>query len=295
MPAPVIDICNGAMSARIATFGGCILNLAFAGESLLRPSPADDTPPIDSACYPLVPFGNRIRGNRFSFEGRDYRFGPNTIWDAHYLHGEGWRSDWEVTANSLDCLALAHSHDGSTIPYTYNATQSFRLLADGIELTLSVTNCGIFRLPFGIGWHPYFPMTPGTTLQTSTGRIWSEEAGWLPGAPGPVPLDLDFSRPAPLPQRWVNNGFEEWSGKARIVWPERRLALRIDADALFRSMFLFVSDTSFDPAYRRDFFALEPMSHLADGHNQPDLGGLVPLEPGATLAGSLRLTAEPLP
>ena len=59
-------------------------------------------------------------------------------------------------------------------------------------------------------------------------------------------------------------------------------------------LFLFVSDTAFDPAYARDFFALEPMSHLPDGHNQPDLGGLVRLAPGETLSGGIRLAPETL-
>jgi aldose 1-epimerase len=287
----VLMLSAGQTTARIATHGGAVLRLDHAGMPLLRPA-ADDALPIDSACYPLVPFGNRIRDNRFAFGGREYSLTPNTDWDRHYVHGEGWRSEWSVTSRASDTLVLSHAHDGSALPYVYSAVQQFSLHDDGAAFSIFVTNQGDEPMPFGLGWHPYFPMTPLTTLQTETGRMWTELEGWLPGESVAKPREVDFTTPRALPHHWVNNGFEDWSGQARIHWPERGIALRIDADPLFSAMFLFVSDTSFDPTYQRDFFALEPMSHLADGHNLPDLGGLAILAPGETLAGRMRLTVE---
>lgn len=293
MPS-LVTIEAGRLSARIARRGGAILRLDYAGEPLLRPA-ADDAAPIDSACYPLVPFGNRIRSNRFAFNGRDYALRPNTDWDCHYLHGEGWRSEWSVAEVGKDRAVLEHSHYASALPYAYVARQELVFRDCGLDLSLSVTNEGSDSMPFGLGWHPYFPMTPGTRLETVTGHMWTEEPGWLPGVPVDLPEDVNFATPRGLPRRWVNNAFEDWSGRARIAWPERRLALTLTADPLFRVMFLFVSDTAFDPGYARDFFALEPMSHLPDGHNQADLGGLVPLAPGETLSGGIRLAVEMLP
>lgn len=289
----IIALSNGDLSVRVSTCGGSILRLDWGDVPLLRPA-TDDAKAIESGCYPLVPFGNRIRGNSFDFDGRRFTLGPNTEWDAHYLHGEGWLSEWSVEQASGGTVVLTHEHDGSALPNIYHADQRFALHDDAFEMRLSVTNRGARPMPFGLGWHPYFPMTPQTVLQTQTGQMWSEEEGWLPGTPGPVPAGLDFSAPAPLPQRWVNNGFEDWSGRAVIHWPERKAELEIAADPLFDAMFLFVSDTSFDPGYKRDFFALEPMSHLADGHNMPDLGGLRVLEPGETLSGGVVLTPRSL-
>lgn len=289
----VIALSNGALSARVSPRGGSILRLDWNGVPLFRPAP-DDAAPIDSGCYPLVPFGNRIRGNGFDFDGAHFALTPNTDWDAHYLHGEGWRADWTVADQAPDRVTLTHAHDGSALPYVYEATQTLALTETGAEMRLSVTNKGARPMPFGLGWHPYFPMTPGTRLRTDTGPMWTEDDQWLPVAPAPVPADLDFTTPAPLPHHWVNNGFENWSGKATITWPECGTALEVDADALFGTMFLFVSDTAFDPGYKRDFFALEPMSHLADGHNLPDLGGLKVLAAGETLSGALRLTPKAL-
>jgi aldose 1-epimerase len=145
-------------------------------------------------------------------------------------------------------------------------------------------------MPFGLGWHPYFPMTSKTTLLAPARKFWTEVEGWLPGERTTIPEDLDFSSPRMLPHRWVNNGFEDWSGEALVTWPERATTLHLTADAIFKHAFVFVSDTAFDPSFKRDYFCFEPMSHLANGHNMPDLGDLKVLAPGQSMFGSIYLT-----
>ncbi|MFV0300081.1 MAG: aldose 1-epimerase [Paracoccus sp. (in: a-proteobacteria)] len=288
---PLITLRSGPVSARITTRGGCLLRLDHGDIPLLRPA-AGDAGPLDSACYPLVPFGNRVRGNRFHFAGREYRLEPNTDRDPHYLHGQGWLSAWKVTRQSADSVALSHVHDGSALPYTYEAGQRITVLPDGAILEISVINRGDRVMPFGIGLHPFFPLTPQATLRTGTGRMWTEDPGHLPGGPVALPTEMNFSAPRGLPGHRVNNGFEDWSGKAEIRWPERGAALHIKADPVFRCMFLFKPDTVPIPGHPLDFFALEPMSHLADGHNHDDLGGLAALAPGEALAGAVHLRLE---
>lgn len=284
----VLSITCGSLSAKLSTKGGCLLRFDLNDVPLLRPA-RDDASVVDSACYPMVPFGNRIRGNRFTFCEQQFELTPNTTWDPHYVHGEGWQSDWTLASASEQRVVLKHNYPGTSLPYVYEAEQEFVISDRGLQLSLSVTNHGQKCMPFGIGWHPYFPLTRETLLQTVTEQMWSEDEGWLPGVPGPVPEDLNFTHPCPIPKRWVNNGFSGWSGRACITWPELRVALDVTVSPVFNTMFLFVSDTSFDPSYRRDYFALEPMSHLANGHNMPDLGGLTILSPGESLSGSMVL------
>lgn len=184
---------------------------------------------------------------------------PNTEFDPHYLPDQGWLSDWEVTQQSACSVELRHFHDGSAVPYTYEAQQRITVLPDGAKLEISVTNRGDRAMPFSIGLHPFFPLTPQTTLQTKTGRMWTEEPGFLPGHPVALPNGIDFSTPRHLPDHWMNNGFEDWSGTARIHWPEREAVLNITADPVFRCMFLY------RPGQSGDHSALEPMSHMAMG------------------------------
>lgn len=293
----VVDISSGPLSLRASTKGGLIVGLWRDGAEgrvpLLRPAPAG-ADSLSSACYPLVPFGNRVRDNRFTFNGKQYALTANTDWDPHYLHGEGWLFQWSLEEHEADRLAMRLRHAGGGTPYLYEAWQHFSLVDGELQMTLTVENRGDEPLPFGLGWHPYFPMTPQTTLTAPARKFWTEVEGWLPGEATDIPADLDFSKPSPLPHRWINNGFEDWSGEAVIAWPERATKLSLKAEPLFRHAFLFVSDTAFDPNFQRDYFCFEPMSHLADGHNMPDLGGLRILQPGEKLSGSIWLGAQDL-
>jgi aldose 1-epimerase len=296
----MVDLNTRTMSARISTKGGIVLGFWWEREGarvpLLREAPGDDAGPLQVGCYPLVPFGNRVKDNQFRFDGRDYRFEPNTDWDRHYLHGDGWQGEWRIERQDARSVALAFDQTASaTTPYSYSAIQCFTLQEDdALALSLSVTNTGEEALPFGLGWHPYFPMTPMTTLFAPARKYWTEVADWLPGEATTIPGDVDFSEPMGLPHHWVNNGFEEWCGEAEVTWPERGVKLSLTADPLFRHAFVFVSDTSFDPAFQRDYFCFEPMSHLANGHQLPELGDLKVLSPGETLEGGIRLKAIPL-
>ncbi len=291
----LFSIEKDGLKARVSTQGGVVQDLFWSrgGDTvpLLRPGPQDEAGALAAGCFPLVPFGNRVRNNRFQFEHQVYALSPNTAWDPHYLHGEGWLANWQVADQSPEAIMLRFEHtDGEGTPYRYEATQRFAMTDGGLHLTLSVTNRGKVALPFGLGWHPYFPMTPQTRLTAPAALHWTEVEGWLPGERAPIPEDIDFHTARGLPHRWVNNGFEDWSGEAIIDWPEFKTRLTLSADPLFRHAFIFVSDTTFDPTFHRDYFCFEPMSHLADGQNLSDLGGLIVLQPGETLAGSIRLT-----
>ena len=245
-----------------------------------------------SACFPLVPFGNRVRDNRFVFEGVAYALAPNTDWDRNYLHGDGWTTEWSVAERGSNRARLVMRNEGARSPYIYDAAQTLALDGPTLTLRLEVVNRGATALPFGLGWHPYFPLTAGTTLQASADALWLEGADWLPTERVAVPTDLDFRTARELPRRWVNHGFEGWNGACEIVWPDRRARLKLDADALFGRYFLFVSDPNFDAGYNYESFAFEPMSHSANAHNLPDGAGLRRLAPGESLSGSIRLTAE---
>lgn len=232
------------LGAVLSTTGGCIWRFFLrrdGGEeaALLREPPAGEArAPLQAGCFPLVPFGNRIAGNAFAFEGRSYALTPNMPWDPHVLHGDGWTSEWTIEAAAADRAELAMSHRADGSPFAYDARQSFALDGDTLSVRLAVTNRGAAALPFGLGWHPYFPLTPDTRLEAPAGDHWEEGPGWLPTVRGRPPADLDFRAPAPLPRRWVNNGFEDWTGTARIRWPDRGLALVLEADPLFRRYFL---------------------------------------------------------
>lgn len=247
--------------------------------------------PDETSAFPLVPFGNRVGGNAFTFQGRDYLVTPNAG-DRYRLHGDGWLSDWsiEATSESSATLVLRHKADAAA-PWDYLARQTVTLDDCGLALTLSVKNTGMNALPFGLGWHPYFPLTRRTRLTAAAASVWLEGADHLPIEEVPLPADLDFRKVAPLPDTWVNNGFEGWNGRARIDWPEHGLTIKIDADPIFSRYVVYRPDTARDATYVGDWFCFEPMTHTIDGFSMAKMGGLVPLGPDERIEGRIRLEA----
>lgn len=288
----VFDLRLDDLTARVSTRGGVLLGAWWMLDGhkipFLRVG-GDHATASEAACFPMVPFGNRVRGNAFTFQGRDITLTPNTG-DPHYLHGDGWLADWTIEQRTVDAATLVFSKESKqATPYRYTARQDISLRDGALHLSLSVTNDGDLPLPFGLGWHPYFPLTPETTLKAPARHLRSEGEQWLPGEIVDCPDDLDFREARRLPRRWVNNGLEDWCGRADIAWPERGMALALDAGPTLRHAFVFISDASFDPAYRHDFFCFEPMSHRAGGHHLADLGSLSILGAGDTHFATLRL------
>jgi len=291
-----IALYSGGLSLSLATQGGAITGFWWQRDGdrfaipLLRPL-ANGTP----SCFPFVPFGNRVRDNHFNFGGRDYWLIPNTDQDRHYLHGDGWQTDWSIIEHSNNRAAMQFEHHAGENGYNYRAQQIFSLSGSGLEITLIVKNSGEVSLPFGLGWHPYFLTTPQMTLWAPVQKFWTEMENYLPGKAVILPDDVNFNQPAPLPQRWVNNGLQGWLGRAVIRWPEWQTELHLDADPLFRHAFLFipgegspeVNETPMD--FGGGYFCFEPMSHLANGHHLSGLGDLTILSAGEKISGSIRL------
>lgn len=286
----VISLTNGQLTARIVRQGGAVHGLwwqhADLGKiALLRPTLNEQAGVIDTAAYPLVPFGNRLGANQFTLNDKTHVFAANYADDPLYIHGDGWLALWDIKAQSAVSATLIYQHESE--PYCYEAEQSFLLEGGVFTVTLAVTNQGAEPLPFGLGWHPFFPLTPQTELQFKAANYWTEGAGSLPDKICPVQGDFDFTKKRNIPQRWFNNGFSDWDGRAVINWPESAISMQIHADPIFRHSFLYKPyprDPDHDP-----FFCFEPMTHQGNAHHLENMGDLKILKSGETLRGSVRL------
>ncbi|MRS14657.1 aldose 1-epimerase [Enterobacteriaceae bacterium RIT691] len=278
---------NGDLRLAVSSTGGVIEGLWRQDMPLLREGKNNGVA-TDSSCFPLVPFGNRVSGNRFEWQGKTYPFAANVDWDSHYLHGDGWLGEWQCGSQSADALTLVYQHRHGV--YRYLAQQAFHLQADRLTVTLSVTNEGEETLPFGLGWHPFFPLTPETLIQAKAQGYWLEREQWLAGEfCEHLPPELDFSQPSPLPRRWLNNGFAHWDGVAHIFQPQAGYQLTMETTPPAPCYFLFVSDPAFDEGYQFEFFCFEPMSHAPDDHHRPGAGELTLLAPGGSTTMSMTL------
>lgn len=266
-----IELRHGDFAVWVSRRGAAVTAATYRGIPFVVAAGGSDGA---MANFAMVPFGNRVEGNAMSFAGRDYAFQPNAS-DPLYLHGDGWLSFWQLEDASAEHAQFSFSRSADGVsPYAYLARQEIRLTGDALVLRLSVENRGEAALPFGLGQHPFFARTPKTRLTIAADRYWSERPDHLPEMPGPVPDYFDFRSEKLLPQRWMNNAFEGWNGRAAIAWPELGIQAALEADGALDRFMLYM------PVNRSDFFCLEPMSHLPNGHHLPDFGGLTPLAPG---------------
>jgi len=236
--------------------------------------------------YVLVPWSNRISGSGFTFGGVFHSLTPNIADEPCPIHGDGWLASWRVSRN--DGRRVRLEHEGHALaPYHYDATLDYTLETNAMTIQLTATNRATLALPFGLGFHPWLPRTPGTRLQVDAESVWLEDARHLPVKRVPVKScpDWDFSSPRSLPAGWINNAFTGWNGRATIVWEDRGLTLDLEARSPLSTFILY------SPSADAPFFCFEPVSHAVDAHNLPpgpEAHGLVVLVPGATLAAECR-------
>lgn len=280
---------NGHLRVGVSPRGGVV---SFAethdGRAFLRGRLVGDDDPTGSACFPMLPLCNRVGTNSFVFAGRMHEVSANTE-DPYYLHGDGWLSLWSVTEKSSLDVTLEMEHRGT--PYAYHAVQRFRLAGNRLVMTLSVTNLGE-AMPFGLGFHPYFPKA-GASMQFGAAAYWNAAKDHLPtDRIAPVAKALDFAKERPVKGLTLDNAYDGWDGALAVNWPEKGLAVSLQADPVFDCLMLYA------PSEDGSFFCAEPMSHLPNAVNMDGQPGLHVLENGQTLTGSITLTtliSEPSP
>jgi aldose 1-epimerase len=267
-------------------------DIVRAGEvlPLFRPATPEVMAAADArgmGCFPLVPYSNRIESGWMGLR-------PNHPAFPLAIHGEGWLKPWEVERSDADTALLRHRHDGSSgWPHAYDATQYFHLGDAGLRVEFALTNRSQSAMPAGLGLHPYFHRTPATLIRATIGTVWLNDADTLPRERIAVPAAWDLD-PARLADDLVlDNCFGAWDGSAEVIWPDRQLALRIEAAAALRHLVVYT------PSHRR-YLCLEPVSHCNNGFALAERGvadtGTIMLAPGETLTARVaflpRILAE---
>lgn len=275
----------------LPTVGGSIGRFAWTGGGrrieLMRPADAASLAlgaARGAASFPLVPFSGRIGSGRFQFGGRAIQLEPNMAPEGHAIHGDGWTADWTVAESTATTATLVYDHAAPPggWPWRYRAEQRFALTPDGLTVALSIANRDSRPMPAGLGLHPYFPKAPGTRLTASNPKVLMNDMAKLPVAVVDTPPAWDMRAGRAVDAMALDFCFVGWDGVARLDWPDHALA--IEADPVFGCLVVYTQ-----PA----FFCVEPVSHQPDAVNRGvEAAGLRILEPGQSLAGSVRFRAE---
>ena len=185
---------------------------------------------------------------------------PNMVGDESPLHGTGWLGRWEVVSQSEREAVLVYRHPAAEWPWRFEAVQTFALDTDGLAVTLACRNLSPEPMPCGLGLHPYYPCDADTVLDTEVASAWTIDAAVLPVSKVPATGRFDL-RNRRICGQGLDNGFDGWSGEARVAWPDRRAELRLTSpDASRFQVYAPVSGS---------FFAAEPVQNANAALNEP--------------------------
>ena len=282
MTAGRLTLLHGAFELVLAPeVGGSVARYAHEGRPLFRPTPDGYADVLRAACFPLVPYSNRIRDGVFRFGGRDVRIERNNLPQRHPLHGHGWRGAWTVEHAREAEAVLAFAWPGGDWPWPFRAEQRFQLDGAGLEVALTVENRGDSPMPAGLGFHPYFPCPPGTVLDTQVDEVWTVDGDLFPDGRAPAAGRYAL-RERVIHHADLDNGYGGWSGDATIRWPDGQ-AVRITSPERFFQVYAPTTE---------DVLCAEPVSHANGALNAPEAEqaalGLRVLAPGERLTLNAR-------
>jgi aldose 1-epimerase len=287
-----IDLAGGGWTATLLPGqGGAVASLAWKERDILVPLPVGADPNgAFAGAFVMAPWANRLDGGHLPVLGALHQAGPiNRPDEGTALHGLAREHPWQVASRAPDRITLVQDFEGAgaapPLPWRWRAELSLALDAAGATLDLAIANALDAPFPFGFGWHPFFRRPPGTRLRFRAGTLFTRDARRLPVAPQPTE-GVDGAEPA---YEGLDTPFAGWDGVAEILRPD--LQLRLEAEGAWaRNLQVFAPAGS-------DVLCVEPVSHVPDAPNRPDIAGFGPmtlLPPGGRLAARLLLrAAEP--
>ena len=275
---PSFELHAGALRLAVRPdLGGVIAGLWHRDSPILRSvEPAALAGARQAACYPLVPYSNRLGFRHFRWKGAEYTTQANFEDSPHSLHGVGWMRPWDIVSSSAVDVVLCLRHQGDADwPFAFEARQYFTLTPQTMTVQMVFTNNAAVAQPVGLGWHPYFPKRERSRLHIELSDRWDADVTQLPirkvAQPG---IDSDVSHLD------FDNCFEGWRGPARIR--DERFSLQLTSSLPYLVVF-----TPQD----RDYFCVEPVSHVSNAIHMADPAahGMKTVAPGESIDAAMKL------
>ena len=241
--------------------------------------------PLGMACFPLLPFSNRIRDGRFEFDGKTVALPLNFGDHPHAIHGHGWQAPWQIIEQSASVLSIGYRHSADAWPWSYAARQRIVVSPTALSITISLRNDSDSDMPAGLGLHPYFPRTPNCRITAPVVQIWRVDDEVMPLSRQTPGTADNPNTGIEVDSMALDNGYTDWRQRAEISWPERKAQLTLTAKGPLTSLVIFTPPDE-------DFFCLEPVSHCTDAFNLAQAGdgdtGMAVIAPGETLSARVR-------
>ena len=165
----MLELHAGGYTAWIAPErGGACLRLSrWGAEALCTPKTEEElaqTPFFFGT--PLLFPPNRISGAEFTFQGRRYSFPVNEPATGCFLHGELYKTPFQVLSQGEGGVRLGYratvEQPYLSFPHAFSLTLDWSLSPDGLRQETSFTNLSDADMPVALGFHTAFraPFAP---------------------------------------------------------------------------------------------------------------------------------------
>lgn len=275
-------------SAEITQVGAALRALTVGGVDLV-PSYPDDLPTPAASGVVLVPWPNRIRDGRYTFDGDDQQLAISEPKFGNASHGLLRFGTYQPLEHTDERLVLGADVVPQTgYPFHLRTRVTYTLESDGLRVAHGIENVGARSAPVALGVHPYFQIggvatedlvvhsTGTTTLVVDERNIPVEEVA--------VDDATDLRGGRRLGDASLDNGYRglerDAEGRARhtLTAPDGR-RLELWHDEGFRWVQVFTTDRY--PGHPLAV-AIEPMTAPANAFATGT--DLDTLQPGSVLA-----------
>lgn len=257
----------------------------------------------------LFPFPNRIRGGKFSFEGKEYTFdkwpqSPNSV------HGLLLTQPYQVQSADADAergASLVCRLDSRQFPevmrqypFPFEIQITYTLKESILTMLTQVKNLGDGKMPMGFGIHPYFrvPLSAKSSAEkclitVPAAKHWELDQFLPTGRIFEVEGNCDLRNGKPFAGMRLDNVFtgillSDGVSRCIIDDQEARIRMILESGVEFRELVIYIPPN-------RPAICFEPYTCPTDAINLTAKGidaGVIALKPGEAFSGTIRIIPE---
>ncbi|NUR57131.1 MAG: aldose 1-epimerase family protein [Catenulispora sp.] len=264
------EIRAGEYTAVVTELGATLRSLRLDNRELVMEFPEDGSP-VGGSGELLVPWPNRIKDGRYTFQGVERQLEITEAVHNNAIHGLAHRLPWNLEAQTDSAVRLTlRLEPAPGYPFLLEVAVSYELdESSGLTVTLTARNAGEWDAPYGIGSHAYLKVDGGLDgpqglLKLPAGKWLMVDERMIPQCEVPVAgTPYDFREVRSLQKAILDTAYTEVrrddDGLARVTLGRGDEGTTMWFGAGLEWVQVFSADPLAAP-YHRAALAVEPMS-----------------------------------
>lgn len=268
----ILDSISGTKAKIQLSYGASLDELIIRNNKVIT-----NLYPLDyKKTYPssiLFPFANRINDGQFNFNGSNYNLQCNEKQLNNAIHGLVYNKAFLVDElkkfeNHAEIkLYYEELNPPTGYPFKFRVELTYKLTNEFLSLKINVINLDDKKLPFTVGWHPYFKSVDLDKSKIQFDCIKKIKCNKNNIALGFEPFNSKM--PLSLRKRRFDDAFVLENPDVKFFTPEYDLVLKSSEKESFLQLYTPMNTNA---------IAIEPMTGVSDSFNNKI--GLKKLSPG---------------